>query len=149
MNTLTENEKFLRLSGAIAAATTDVTNMTSVDMVGYNSLTLMVSAAAITTGAVTKVKMQQSSDDGVADGYSDLEGTSVTIADDSDNKMVVLEVKDPQKRYLKPVITRGTQNAAFEGVFAIQIGAKVLPVSQSTTHVTITELHQAPDEGTA
>lgn len=149
MNTLSENAKFLRLSGAISAATSDVTNMTAVDMTGYKSLTLMVSAAAITTGAVTKVKMQASSDDGSSDAYSDLEGSSVTIADTSDNTMTILEIANPQKKWLKPVITRGTQNAAFEGVFAIQTGAKVLPVTQSTTHVTITELHHAPDEGTA
>lgn len=146
MNTLTENAKFLRLSGAIAAATTDVTNMTSIDMLGYNSVTLLVSAAAITSGAVTSVKMQQSDDDST---YADLEGSAVAIADTYDSTMAVLEVKDPRKRYLKPVITRGTQNAAFEGVFAIQTGPKTVPVTQSTTHVSILELHHAPAEGTA
>lgn len=149
MNTFSENAKFLRLSGAIAAGVTDVTNITAIDMTGYKTLTLMVSAAAITTGAVTKVKMQQSTDDGSADAYSDLEGSSVTIADSSDNTMTILEIVNPQKKWLKPVITRLTQNAAFEGVFAIQTGAKVLPVTQSTTHVTILERHHAPAEGTA
>ena len=146
---LSKNAKFLRLNGAISAATTDVTNMTSIDMLGYQAVTLLVSAAAITSGAVTTVKMQQSSDDGVADGYSDLEGTSVSISDASDSTLTVLEIANPQKRYLKPVITRGTQNAAFEGVFAICTGPKVAPVTQSTTHVTILEFHHAPDEGTA
>lgn len=146
---LSKNAKFLRLSGAIAAATTDVTNMTSIDMLGYQSVTLLVSAAAITSGAVTAVKKQQSSDDGSSDAYSDLEGTAVSIADTSDSTLTVLEVSNPQKRYLKPVITRGTQNAAFESVLAIQTGPKLAPVTQSTTHVTILEFHHAPDEGTA
>lgn len=86
----------------------------------------MVSAAAITTGAVTKVKMQASSDDGSVDANCDLEGSSVTIADTSDNTMTILEIVNPQKKWLKPVITRGTQNAAFESVFAVMTGAKVL-----------------------
>lgn len=149
MNTLSENAKFLRLSGAIAAATTDVTNMTSVDMRGFTGLTLLVSAAAITSGAVTAVKLQQSDDDGSSDAYSDIEGSALSIADDSDSKMTVLEIVNPQKRYVKPVITRLTQNAAFESVLAIQTGPKTSPVTQSTSHVAASELHHAPGEGTA
>lgn len=149
MNSLSENAKFLRLSGAIAAATSDVTNLTSVDMKGFNSVTLLVSASAITSGAVTSVKVQQSSDDGSTDGWSDLAGSSVTIADDSDSTMTVVEIVQPQKRYVRPYIARGTQNASFEAIHAILTGPKTAPVTQSTTHVTIMEIHSSPAEGTA
>jgi len=146
---LAENAKFLRLSGAIAAATTDVTNMTSVDMKGYDSVTILACADAITASAVTSIKVQQSSDDGSADDWSDLEGTSVSIADDADNTMSIVEVIKPQKRYVRLYIDRGTANAAFEGVYAIQFGPKSGPVTQSTTDVATLESHLTPDEGTA
>lgn len=149
MNNLSKHAKFMRLSGPISAATTDVTNMTSVDMKGYRSCTLMVACNAITTGAVTSVKAQQSSDDGSTDAYSDLAGSSVTIADTADNTLVLLEVTEPRKRYLNFVIDRGTQNASFDGVYAILTGPQNEPVTQSTTHVTISELHASPAEGTA
>ena len=149
MSTLSENAKFLRLSGAIAAATTDATSITSVDMRGFSGLTLLVSAAAITSGALTVVKLHQSDDDGSTDAYSDIEGSALSIADDSDGKLTVVEMVDPQKRYVKPVITRGTQNAAFEAVLAVQTGPKTAPVTQSTSHVAASELHHAPAEGTA
>lgn len=145
---LTKATKFLRLSNASSAATTSITG-SAVDMQGYSGLTLMVACGAITTGAITTLKAQQSSDDGASDAYSDIEGSSVTIADDADNKMILLEIQNPQKRYVKPVIARGTQNAEINGIFAIQTGPNVEPVSQSTNHVATSELHFAPDEGTA
>lgn len=145
---LTKSGKFLRLSNAAAAATTEISG-TAVDMQGFKGLTLVVAMGAITTGAVTTLKAQQSSDDGSADAYSDIEGTSVTIADTDDNKLILLEINEPQKRYVKPIITRGTQNAVVDGVFGIQTGAKLEPVTQSTTYVASTEYHHAPAEGTA
>src|SRR5690606_8543355 len=99
----------------------------------------------ITTGGVQSAKLQQSSDDGDTDDYSDLEGSSITIADDDDNGLVTLDIKRPQKRYLKCVVSRATQDSAVDGIFALQYGARTLPITNGELH----EQHGAPDEGTA
>jgi hypothetical protein len=95
------------------------------------------------------IKAQQSSDNGVADGWSDLEGTAVAVADDDDNQIVGLDIYKPLKRYVRCVVDRGTQNAVVDGVIAIQYGARALPTTQDATTVGAVELHVSPDEGTA
>lgn len=149
MNSFSENNKIVRVSNAAAAATTDITS-SAVDMTGFNSCTFLVPFGTITAGAVTSVKVQQSSDDGVSDGYSDLEGTSVTVADDDDNKIAQIEVVKPAKRYLKCIVDRGTQNAVVDGIIAVLSNSDSGPVSTHSTIITAgREIHETPDEGTA
>ena len=142
-----ENVKVTRVSNAVAAGTTDV-ECTGVDMTGFNSITFMAAFGTITGSAVTSVKAQASDDDGSTDTYSDLEGTSITVADDTDNKVVLLEVVKPTKKYIRLVIDRGTQNAVVDGAFAFQTGLRSGPVTQPTS-VLGSEIHETPDEGTA
>ena len=63
-------------------------------------------------------------------------------------KVAVIEVKRPQKRDLKLVIDRGTQNAVIDGVFAIKHGLRKAPAALHTT-VAGLEVHAGPAEGTA
>ena len=142
-----ENVKVTRVSNAVAAGTTDV-ECTGVNMAGFHSVTFMAAFGTITANAVTSVKAQGSSDDGSTDTYSDLEGTSITVADDDDNQVVLLEVVQPTKQYIRLVVDRGTQNAVVDGVFAFQTGARSGPVTQPTS-VLGSEIHETPDEGTA
>jgi hypothetical protein len=93
--------------------------------------------------------VQQSSDDGVADGYSDLEGSSVTVPDDGDNKLFYVEVVRPMKRYLKLIVLRATQNATLDGIVAVLSGAKLVPVTHDATTVGAGETWISPEEGTA
>ena len=144
---LVNNAKWTRVSNAVAAGTTDV-NSTGVDMNGYDDVTFVVDFGAITATAVTSVKAQQSDDDAVADAYSDLEGTSVSVADDDDAGIVVLQVHKPLKRYVRCVIDRGTENAVIDTAVAVQSMAHEEPVTQDST-VVGSEYHVSPAEGTA
>lgn len=148
MNNLSRSGKVTRVSNAVAAGTTDI-ECSSVDMQGFGAVTFCALFGAITANAVTSVKAQQSSDNGSADDWSDLEGTSISVADDADNKVVVLEVANPRKRYVRCVVDRGTQNAVVDGVLAIQTCADVEPVTHDSTTVVNSEFHHAPAEGTA
>lgn len=150
MNSFSENNKIVRVSNAAAAATTDITS-SAVDMTGFNSCTFLVLLGTITSGAVTSVKVQQSSDDGVADDYDDLEGTSVTIDDDDDDNLIAqVEVVKPSKRYLKCIVDRGTQNAVVDGIVAILSNPDSAPVAASSSIIVAgREIHETPDEGTA
>lgn len=145
---LSRHGKVTRVSNAVAAGTTDI-NASSVDMQGYDSVTFYYLFGAITATAVTSCKAQQSSDDAVADAFADLTGTSITVADDDDNQVVVLEVDRPRERYVRPVVDRGTANAVLDGIIAVQTKAQVEPVTHDSTTVVGSEYHHAPAEGTA
>jgi len=147
--TFTENSKILRHSASVAAGTTDVEPSNGIDMTGFESVTFLASFGAIVATAVTSVKAQQSSDDGVADAWSDLEGTSISVADDDDDQVVALEIVNPSKRYVRCVVDRGTANAELDGIVALISGPKVAPVTHDSSTVVGSEVHATPAEGTA
>lgn len=115
-----------------AAGTSDITGP-STDLFGYNCAVLMVEFAAITAGAVTSVKVQES-DDGAT--WADVANSSQAVADDDDNNVVMIELTHPLKRYVRAVVDRGTQNST------VRTGRWFLghniaePVSQPTDVIT-------------
>jgi hypothetical protein len=131
-----------------ASASTDIDG-DSVDMKGFEGVMFIAVMGPITAGAVTSIKGQQSSDDGVADGFSDLAGTQITIADDDDEQVFVLDIWRPEKRYVKAYIDRLTQVATVQTVLALQYGAKERPVTQAVADLVTYEGHASPAEGTA
>lgn len=141
------NHKITVVSNAVAAGTTDI-DPTAIDMDGYDSVCFIVQFGAITAGAVTSVKAQQSSDNGVGDAFADLAGTAQAVADDDDNKAFIIDINRPSERYVKPYVDRATQNAVVESIIAIQYCARNVPVAQPASIGGI-ETHNSPAEGTA
>ena len=136
--------KFTRVLDAVAAGSSDPTS-SSVDMKSFDAVTFAVGFGAITASAVTSIKLQGSDDDSA---WSDLAGTAGSVADSDDNKMVLAEINQPQQRYVRCVVDRGTQNAGIDFAVAMQSKANKAPVTQSST-VLGSEFHQAPAAGTA
>ena len=126
-----------------AAATTDI-DATSVDMSGFEQVTFVVPIGTIVSGAVTSIKAQGSSNNS---SFSDLAGTSQTIADTDADKTFYVNVVKPSYRYVRLVVDRGTQNATVGGIIAIQSNPKTLPVSHGTS--VSGETHISPAAGTA
>jgi hypothetical protein len=132
-----------------AAGTSAITS-SAVDMAGYLGCLFIVTIGAIVTGGVQSIKLQQSSDDAAADDYSDIADTSQTVADDADNTTFLIDIRNPQKRYLKLVVSRATQNATVGGVIAIPYGKKSRgAVLSAGTAITAIERFNFPAEGTA
>lgn len=148
MNFGSSGEKVIRIMNGVAAGTSAQTS-SAVDMAGFDAVKFYSLFGAITSGAATSVKVQQSSDDASADAYADLEGTSVTVADDDDNQVVVHDIISPRERYLKVVISRATQNAVIDGVIAVLYKARAAAPTNDATTVVAREIHVAPAEGTA
>ena len=140
---LTTNQLVTRLSNAVAAGTTTV-EATAVNMVGFESVEFEVHFGTITAGAVTTVKLQQSTDNVT---FADLAGSEVTVADTDDNKIVRVEIVKPQEQYVRPVVVRSTQNAVIDTITARQYNARVEPVTHGATIVTPVIVY-SPDEGT-
>lgn len=126
-----------------AAGTTDINGATC-DMDGFSKLLTVVTMGAITSTAVTSIKMQESDDDST---WADLEDTAQAIADDDDEQTFYIEVDKPLKRYLRVVVDRGTANAVVASALYIQSGARKKPVSQGSN--VSGELHLSPVAGTA
>lgn len=139
----------VRHSNTVAAGVTTITPSAGIDMAGWEGCIFVAELGAIVAGAATSVEVHQSSDDGVADAYTALAGSKVTVADTDDNKVAVVTIHRPQERYLKMVVNRATQNATLEGITAILYGPRVLPVTMTAAQVLGNELHVSPAEGTA
>lgn len=133
-----------------AAGAADITS-SAVDMAGYEGCLFLVAFGAIVTNGVQSIKLQQSDDDGASDGYSDLLDTSQTVADDKDNTSFVIDVKRPQKRYLKLIVSRATQNSTVGVVYAIPYGKKFKggSLASSGTAISGAERFNFGAEGTA
>lgn len=135
--------KITKVQDHSTAATSAVTS-DAVDMAGYEGVAFLSSFG--TAAAANTVKLQQSSDNGSADGFSDIEGTSVSSGTTDED--VWVEIYRPTKRYVKAVFARGT-SSTLESVWAFQYGARQEPVSNVVSGTIVGEYHAAPDEGTA
>ncbi|OGF05251.1 MAG: hypothetical protein A2W00_04700 [Candidatus Eisenbacteria bacterium RBG_16_71_46] len=153
MHNLSKNCKTVRLpldgtsTYTGTAGTSDLTSE-GLDTLGYAGVRFLIGFGAITSGAVTSVKAQQSTDDAATDAYSDIEGSGITVADDDDNQVAIIDIYHPQKRYLDVVIDRGTQNAVVDFILAELYLPADAPITQDTTVISA-ECHSAPAEGTA
>ena len=95
-----------------------------IDTRGYSGVCIIVKFAAIVSGAVTSIKAQHG--DTTGGGYSDIAGTSQTIADTKDDEIFYIDIKKPQKRYVRLVVSKATQNAA-ESAVAVLYGSASKP----------------------
>lgn len=129
-----------------AAGSSDATSE-YIDTAGFEGIRLVVGLGAIVANAVTAVRVQQCDTSGGS--YADLEGSSVTVADDDDYQCVVIDIFRPRERYLKVVTDRATQNATVDFILAELYGARVEPTTDDTATVISREVHRSPAEGTA
>ena len=127
-----------------AAGSTDV-NGATLDMLGYDSALMICTTGAITSGAVSGIRAQQG-DQSDASDMSDLLGSAQVIADTDDEDLFVIALIKPQKRYVRLVVDRATQNLVCSATY-IQFSPRKAPVSHGAT-VNI-ETHVSPAEGTA
>lgn len=140
--------KRLPLTGTstyVGAAGTTTLTTASVDRTGYAGVRFIIDFGAIVSGAVTSVKVAQSSDNST---FSDVAGSAVTVADTDDNKQVIIDVVRPAYKYLQAVIVRGTQNATVDSMTAELYNPDNRAVTQDTTVVSANIL-VSPANGTA
>lgn len=141
-----EGNKPVLHHGSEAAAQTTITPSDGVDLAGFKECTFLVSLGDVGSGAVPTVTVQQSDDDGDTDAYSNLEGSLVTVADDDDNGIISVGVVNPEKRYLKCIVSRADGDTAVNSIVAILSGAGKQIVTQDSPNIALTIFE--PDEGT-
>jgi hypothetical protein len=118
------------------------------DMLGYRGVLMVVKFAVIAPGAVTKIKAQQDTASNMATA-ADLAGTGITVADDDDNQVFIIDLYEPVERYVRLVVDKDAANATAESAVYIQYGAVLRPTTPAVTDAVTYERHMSPAQGTA
>lgn len=145
---LSKQVKITRILNGVVAGQT-VQTSSAINMAGFDGCVFIAALGALTDDHVTTLKLQQSSDDGSTDAYSDLADSGTdNMANDDDNKLLVIDIFRPEKQYLKAVLSRATANAVIDGIIAIQYAGRDCPITQGATVDQLITL-VTPAEGTA
>ncbi len=136
----------VRIKGPVAAGVSDVNDATGVDCSGYDRATFFVAWGAIVAGGVQSLQLFQSDDDGVVDSYSGLLDTAVAVADDDDDKITMVEIYRPRKRWIRALVDRATQNSTVELMWCVLSEPSVSGAALSSTVSGYAE-HVSPIEG--
>lgn len=117
LRSLTKGVKTTRVATAQAAGTTAVIG-NSVDMSEFEAVRFIALLGALTATQVTTLKAQGSADNAT---WVDLGPAHAGPAADADSgKSLILDLYRPTYRYIRPVVLRGTANAAVDAIIAEQ-----------------------------
>lgn len=105
-------------------------NGATLSMAGFHSVMAIVKFGVITANAVTSIKGQQSAVSAFSNP-DDLDGSTVTVADDDDGKTFVVDFKRVKKPFFRIVVGRGTQNAVVSWAMYQQYDARKRPITQN------------------
>lgn len=109
-----------------ASGTTDRTS-DIIDTAGFRGAMFVVHFATIAAGATTSVKVHQSAASNMA---SSTLLKTMTVADNDDNELVVVEINRPTQRYLQLTIDKDASNATAESAVVYMTGGRYRPVTQ-------------------
>lgn len=124
-------------SVAVAAGVDDITNGTIIDLGstsegGFDSVCFIAALGEVTPGSVVTLKAFCGDDAALGDGaYKTVTATVTASANDTDNNLVILDVVQPGKRYVRGDLVIDTQNAVVDSIIAIRYNAKTLPTTQT------------------
>ena len=133
MTQQTNVTKVIRVKNAVAAGTSNQST-TAVDTAGYQGCRFIAAFGTLTATAVTSVKVTQADDSGISVNAEDLAGSGISLTPSTDdNKVVIVDVYRPSRRYLQLTILRGTANAVIDGVVAELYEGRLSPIAKDTT----------------
>lgn len=132
MHNLLPNVEFIVVEAAAAAAQTELTTDV-IDTADCDGVVFVAHLGDVTTGSVLGFVADDSAT-GVG-AWDDLEGPLAFTAgaSDADNKLLILDVHKPERRYVRARLTRTTANAVVNGITAIKYGKRSVPVTQGDT----------------
>lgn len=125
--------QLFRAVNATAAGTSVLTASTGVDMLGFEGALIICSMGALTASQVTSL---QATDSATNSSYVAITNAVTAAALDADsNKLLVLDVYRPVKRFLSVQVNRATANAAIDGVVIVQYNTKKAPTTFAAAQV--------------
>jgi len=135
MHGLIDNLEVRYVNAAVSASSSIDDNSVRIDMDGYESVVFIVTITDSVATGVATLKVEHSDTD--ADTYM----TAVTgaeasltsaVNDDLNEKVLVVEYRNPAKRYVQAVLTSATANIAYGETIAI-LKPKRLPAVRGAT----------------
>lgn len=142
------NHVQIRTALDLAAAASATRNGAEFDMQGFEGVLMIVKFGDIAAGAVTSIKAQQDSATGMA-AAADLAGTGISVADDDDNQIFIIDLYRPRERFVRVVVAKDGANNTQEMAFYVGYTDRKLPAALTLANEVTYELHVSPAEGTA
>ena len=129
MQSIVKDMLITRVNNAAAGAQTEV--LTSVlDMAGYDCVIFIALLGTVTDASVLTLTVKSNPTSSTSNGTTEKAGTATT-ASTSSNKTMAVEVHKPTQRYVFGSFTRTAQNAALDGILAIQFNSRSMPQTQT------------------
>ncbi|MFA5423833.1 MAG: hypothetical protein WC374_08255 [Phycisphaerae bacterium] len=130
--------KNILVSEALAPVTAGQQSSKSdvLDMQGYDGVLFVVPITDCTSGAVATLTVQENtanSTTGMASITSASATNTSTAGDDQNNKLLLVDVYRPLKRYVMGLLTIGTQDAASGNMLAIRYCGSKAPIAEDAT----------------
>jgi len=131
MNTNLYEGTLVRKALAYASGTADREGEI-MDMAGYDEIEAVVMFAAIAGSADTAVKLEYGDESNLSDA-EDVSGATSDVADDDDDQIFRLILRNPTKRYVRVVVDKDTSNATAECAIYRMNKARNMPVTANVT----------------
>lgn len=134
IESLLKNCGFEAAMNNTAAGTGDTLNGDIIDLGAdgkFDSVAFVAKLGDVADTAVATLKAYCGDAAALGDGvYKTATATVTATATSADNKLLVLDVVRPGKRYIRPDLVRATANIPVESIIAIKYNSKALPVTQ-------------------
>ena len=137
LQNLLKDVRIDRVGNSVAAGTTEVLSSV-VDMQGYDGVCFVALLGDVTVNSVLTLTAKENT----ANSTSSPTPTNITdgataahtaTASDADNKLLVVDVVRPSKRYVFASLTRTAANAVVDGILALRYRCRDFPQGLSTT----------------
>lgn len=146
MSALIDEIKITPIEDAVAAGTGDTIDSDIVDMQGWDGCLFIAKLGAVTGAGTAVMNLQQGSAANLSDA-ADLAGSAAAIVAGEDQKVLAIDIQEPDERYLRSQIDRAVANVVIDSVIAIQYRGRSLPPTQDADVASVVRLVR-PSEGT-
>ena len=142
MHTITENIEIREVGAPVAAGSAINNNSDRIDMQDYESVVFIAPITDSVDTGVAALTIEGSDDDSDAAmaAIGDAVATVTSAAnDDINGQLLIVEVREPEFRYLQGVRSSSTANIAFGSVIAL-LKPRRRPVADDSTVSAITRI---------
>lgn len=118
---------------ATVAGTADTLTGDILDLQNFDSVLGVAILGDVANTAVVSLKAYTGDNAALSDGaYETLYATVTATATSADDKLLILDIVKPGKRYCRFDVVRATANAVVDGVIGIRYNARKIPVTQGS-----------------
>ena len=118
---------------ATVAGTSDTLTGDILDLQNCDSVMGVAILGDVTNTAVVTLKAYTGDNSALSDGaYETVTATVTATETTADNKLLILDVIKPGKRYCRFDLVRATANAVVDGIIGLRYNYKAVPTTQGT-----------------